>query len=59
MLGVLPRLCIGLVVVAAALGASAAQADDAQAPAIQRLSWVNPVVGQDFPDPSAVRVDGV
>src|SRR5947208_1988830 len=34
-------------------------ARSAVAPALAPLSWENPVVADDFPDPSAARVDGV
>jgi beta-xylosidase len=55
----LPRLLVALLVVLGALGAAGADADTAVAPAPSPLSWQNPVVASDFPDPSAVRVDGV
>lgn len=52
-----------LLVLVGALGAVAARADDAVAPVAPPLAapraWQNPVVATDFPDPSAVRVDGV
>jgi xylan 1,4-beta-xylosidase len=56
------RRVLALLVLAAALGTGAAQADDAVAPVPAPpapMSWRNPVVADDFPDPSAARVDGV
>jgi beta-xylosidase len=55
----LPRLLAALLLVLGVLGAAGANADTAVAPAPSPLSWQNPVVPIDFPDPSAVRVDGV
>ena len=56
--GFLRRLAGCLLLVFAVLGAAGAPADDAQAPAPAALSWQNPVLDGDFPDPSAVQVDG-
>ena len=53
------RLLVVWRVGACGLGAAGARADDAEAPAPAPLTWQNPVVDNDFPDPSAVRVDGV
>jgi len=53
------RLCACLAVVITTLGAGGARADEAAAPAPAPLAWDNPVVADDFPDPSATLVDGV
>jgi beta-xylosidase len=55
----LSRALLGLLICAGALSAGAAHAEDAAAPAPVPLTWSNPVVAEDFPDPSAARVDGV
>ena len=52
-------MCACLAVVITTLGAGGARADEAAAPAPAPLAWDNPVVADDFPDPSATLVDGV
>src|SRR4051794_7627083 len=53
------RTCVALAAAGLVLGGAGARADDAAAPAPAPMSWQNPVVAGDFPDPSAARVDGV
>ena len=55
----LARVCAAALLLLAILGVAAAGADDAAAPPVAPLSWQNPVVPADFPDPSATRVEGV
>jgi beta-xylosidase len=58
----LPRLLAASVVVLVTLGAGAVRAQDAMAPQPPPpppLAWDNPLVPEDFPDPSATRVNGV
>jgi xylan 1,4-beta-xylosidase len=52
-------VCATAFLVLAILGVEGARADDAAAPVPVPISWHNPVVAADFPDPSAIRVDGV
>lgn len=58
-----PRLAAALfVLLALLLGAGAVRAQEAtapQPPPPPPLTWQNPVLAEDFPDPSAVRVNGV
>jgi beta-xylosidase len=51
----LSRLAAAALVLAVA-GSAGARADDAVAPAPAPVVWQNPVVPEDFPDPSAARV---
>jgi beta-xylosidase len=59
----IPRLVAVLFAMLVSLAASAVDAPDASAPgppvAPPPLAWRNPIVAEDFPDPSAVRVNGV
>jgi beta-xylosidase len=55
----LNRVLAVVLVILASLWGVGARADEAAAPVPAPLSWQNPVVGEDFPDPSAARVDGV
>jgi beta-xylosidase len=57
-----PRLAAALLLVLVLLGTTAVRAQEAQAPPPTPpppIAWANPVVDEDFPDPSAARVDGV
>lgn len=53
------RAGLMLLVTLVAFNAGGARAGDAFVPAPTALSWRNPVLPEDFPDPSATRVDGV
>jgi beta-xylosidase len=54
------RLCaLALLTVLMTVASSSATAEDFPPPAAPPLTWQNPVVPGDFPDPSATRVDGV